>query len=51
MLIIKYYCNGILAAHDTQVDEMQETIISKDAKLSAMQNTLAVSETITIVYN
>ncbi|XP_052747145.1 interaptin-like [Bicyclus anynana] len=32
------------AAHDVHVDEMQETIINKDAKLSAMQNTIAVME-------
>ncbi|XP_045776151.1 uncharacterized protein PFB0765w-like isoform X2 [Maniola jurtina] len=37
-------CDASTSAYDTQVDEMQETIISKDAKLSAMQNTIAVME-------
>ncbi|XP_039765071.1 uncharacterized protein PFB0765w-like [Pararge aegeria] len=37
-------CDASTSAHDPQVDEMQETIIYKDAKLSAMQNTIAVME-------
>ncbi|XP_034840273.1 GRIP and coiled-coil domain-containing protein 2-like [Maniola hyperantus] len=37
-------CDASTSAHDTQLEEMQETIITKDAKLSAMQNTIAVME-------
>ncbi|XP_047544617.1 putative leucine-rich repeat-containing protein DDB_G0290503 [Vanessa atalanta] len=32
------------SAHDNRIDELQETIICKDAKLNAMQNTIAVLE-------
>ncbi|CAG9567451.1 unnamed protein product [Danaus chrysippus] len=34
----------LLTAHDSRIDEMKELIINKDAKLSAMQNTIAVME-------
>lgn len=37
------WCYYFLAAHDPRIGEMQEVLISKDAKLSALQNTIAVS--------
>ncbi|CAH2104941.1 unnamed protein product [Euphydryas editha] len=37
-------CDASTSAHDKRIDELKETIISKDAKLSAMQNTIAVME-------
>lgn len=42
-MIIQIDRTLFLAAHDERIDELKETIISKDAKLSAMQNTIAVS--------
>ncbi|KAJ0181643.1 hypothetical protein K1T71_002365 [Dendrolimus kikuchii] len=37
-------CDASTLAIDPRIDEMQETIIAKDARLSAMQNTIAVME-------
>ncbi|CAG5056531.1 unnamed protein product [Parnassius apollo] len=37
-------CDASTAAYDPRIDEMQEVIISKDAKLNAMRNTIAVME-------
>ncbi|XP_038217821.1 interaptin-like [Zerene cesonia] len=34
----------LLTAYDTRLDDMQDTIIRKDAKLNAMQNKIAVME-------
>lgn len=33
----------VLVAVDPRIDEMQDVIVSKDAKLNAMRNTIAVS--------
>ncbi|KAJ2944556.1 hypothetical protein O0L34_g3905 [Tuta absoluta] len=37
-------CDVSTSAHDHRVEELEETLISKDAKLNAMQNTIAVME-------
>ncbi|OWR50971.1 hypothetical protein KGM_214092 [Danaus plexippus plexippus] len=37
-------CDASTSAYDSRIDEMKELIINKDAKLSAMQNTIAVME-------
>ncbi|XP_028035820.1 girdin-like [Bombyx mandarina] len=37
-------CDASTSATDPRIEEMKETIITKDAKLSAMQNTIAVME-------
>ncbi|KAI5639673.1 hypothetical protein NE865_07920 [Phthorimaea operculella] len=37
-------CDVSTSAHDTRVEELEESLISKDAKLNAMQNTIAVME-------
>ncbi|XP_050362241.1 putative leucine-rich repeat-containing protein DDB_G0290503 [Nymphalis io] len=39
-----YKIDASTSAHDKRIDELQETIICKDAKLNAMQNTIAVME-------
>ncbi|KAM3962807.1 uncharacterized protein ACR2FA_003191 [Aphomia sociella] len=37
-------CDASTSIHDPRIQEMQDAIISKDAKLNAMQNTIAVME-------
>ncbi|CAG4973136.1 unnamed protein product [Colias eurytheme] len=42
--ILSCPCDASTSAYDTRLDDMQETIIRKDAKLNAMQNRIAVME-------
>ncbi|XP_049866864.1 cytadherence high molecular weight protein 2-like [Pectinophora gossypiella] len=37
-------CDASTSAYDVRIDELQEALIGKDAKLNAMQNTMAVME-------
>ncbi|XP_073941433.1 uncharacterized protein isoform X2 [Choristoneura fumiferana] len=37
-------CDASVSAHDPRIEEMQEAIICKDAKLNAMRNSLAIME-------
>ncbi|XP_052757895.1 repetitive organellar protein-like [Galleria mellonella] len=41
---LEHPCDASTSVTDPRIQEMQDTIISKDAKLNAMQNTIAVME-------
>ncbi|XP_022820749.1 sporulation-specific protein 15-like [Spodoptera litura] len=42
--MMKCTCDAFTLSKDKRIDEMQECIITKDAKLNAMKNTIAVME-------